>query len=216
MELRDAITSRRMRRRCGAGPLDEDLVGELLDRARRAPSAGWSQGQAFVVVRDPALRAAVAEAAGEPDHLARGFEPWLSSAPVLVVPCADERAYRRRYAAPDKGRTGPDTWDVPYWWLDLGAALQNLLLLATEAGLAAGFLGAHAVDGLADLLELPDGVHPAGVVTLGHLPDDDPPPTTSQRRGRRDRTAVVHHDRWQDGAAAAGDRGGEPSQDEQP
>lgn len=197
MELRDAILTRRMRRRCSDRPLDPDLVDELLDLARRAPSAGWAQGQAFVVVHAAGLRAGLARAAGEDDHVQRGFEPWLSSAPVLVVPCADERAYRRRYDAPDK-RGGPDGWDVPYWWLDLGAAVQNLLLLATEAGLAAGFLGAHAVEGLGDLLRLPEGVHPAGVVTLGHPVAEEPPPTSSERRGRRDLRAVVHHDRWDD------------------
>lgn len=197
MELREAITGRRMVRRCADAPLDGALVDELLDLARRAPSAGWSQGQAFVVVRDRERRDAIAHAAGEPRYVERGFDPWLSSAPVLVVPCADERAYRRRYEAPDKtGRT--DGWDVPYWWLDLGAAVQNLLLLATEAELAAGFLGAHAVDGLAALLHLPEGVHPAGVVTLGHRPADEPAPTTSEQRGRRDLDAVLHHDRWAD------------------
>lgn len=199
MELREAITSRRMVRRCEEGPLDPALVDDLVDLALRAPSAGWSQGQAFVVVRDAVTRAAIAAAAGEPDYLARGFDPWLSSAPVLLVPCADERAYRERYDEPDKS-TGPRAWDVPYWWLDLGAAVQNLLLLATEAGLAAAFLGAHAVDGLASLLALPERVHPAGIVTLGHPPADEPPPTTSERRGRRDRAAVVHHDRWADPA----------------
>lgn len=197
MELREAITARRMIRRCADAPLDEELVDELLDLALRAPSAGWSQGQAFVVVRDEARRAAIAEAAGEPDYLARGFDPWLSSAPVLLVPCADERAYRERYDAGDKDG-GPARWSVPYWWLDLGAAVQNLLLLATEAGLAAGFLGAHAVDGLGRLLDLPQRVHPAGVVTLGHPPADEPGPTTSERRGRRDRADVVHRDRWTD------------------
>lgn len=195
MELREAIRSRRMVRRCADQPLDAGLVDELLDLALRAPSAGWSQGQTFVVVRDEEQRTAIAGAAGEPDYLARGFDPWLSSAPVLVVPCADERAYRDRYDEPDK-TSGPRQWDVPYWWLDLGAAVQNLLLLATEAGLAAGFLGAHAVDGLASLLGLPDGVHPAGIVTLGHPPTDEPRPTTSERRGRRDRTEVVHHETW--------------------
>lgn len=195
MELREAITSRRMVRRCADAPLAAALVDELLDLARRAPSAGWSQGQAFVVVRDEAQRTAIAEAAGEPAYVARGFDPWLSSAPVLVVPCADERAYRERYDADDK-QGGPERWGVPYWWLDLGAAVQNLLLLATEAGLAAGFLGAHAVDDLAALLSLPDGVHPAGVITLGRPPADDPPPTTSERRGRRDLGAVVHRERW--------------------
>jgi len=190
-----------MERRTTDEPLAEGLVDELLDLARRAPSAGWSQGQAFVVVTDANERRAVAEAAGEPDFVARGFEPWLSVAPALIVPCADERAYRERYAAPDKS-TDPDHWDVPYWWLDLGAAVQNLLLLATEAGLAAGFLGAHAVPDLDALLALPDDVHAAGIVSLGHPHPDGTPPTTSERRGRADLTAQVHHGRWHEPPSA--------------
>lgn len=208
MELRDAIRGRRMQRRCAEAPLDPGVVTDLLDLARRAPSAGWSQGQVFVVLTDEGRRRAVADAAGEPHHVARGLPPWLSTAPVHVVPCADTRAYQQRYAAPDKDSrqgTGPAAWDVPYWWLDLGAAVQNLLLLATEQGLAAGFLGEHAVPGLAALLDLPDGVLPAGVVTLGWPADTDEPITTSERRGRRDRAEVVHHDRWQ--GDAVGQRG---------
>lgn len=195
MQLRDAIRQRRMVRRCATTPVDPDDVVGLLDLARRAPSAGFSQGQSFVVVHDADQRRRVADAAGEPDFVRRGFEPWLSVAPVHVVPCADERAYEARYAEGDKSG-GPADWDVPYWWLDLGAAVQNLLLLATEAGLVAGFLGAHAVPDLATLLELPDGVHPAGIVTLGRPPDDEPPPTTSERRGWRDRGEVVHLGTW--------------------
>jgi nitroreductase len=192
-----------MRRECAPRPLPPQRVEQLLDLARRAPSAGWSQGQAFVVVTDESARHAVAEAAGEADHVARGLPPWLSSAPVHVVPCADTRAYRHRYDAPDK-RGGPEGWDVPYWWLDLGAAVQNLLLLATEAGLAAGFLGEHAVTDLAGLLGLPVGVLPAGVVTLGWPVGGQDPPTTSERRGRRALADVVHHGTWHEPAGGSG------------
>lgn len=197
MELRDAIRSRRMERRTTAAPLDVGDVEALCDLARRAPSAGNSQGQAFVVVADADRRRALATAAGEDAWVARGYPAWLSTAPVHVVPCADERAYHRRYAEPDK-HAGPDDWDVPYWWVDAGAALQNLLLLATEAGLAAGFLGAHAVPGLAALLDLPARVHPLGVVTLGHPHPEGVPATRSQRRGRRPADTVVHRERWSD------------------
>jgi len=195
VELQDAIRARRMVRRTSDVPLDVAHVESLCDLARRAPSAGNAQGQAFVVVAEPDRRRALATAAGEDAWVARGYPAWLSTAPVHVVPCADERAYHRRYDEPDK-HAGPDTWDVPYWWVDAGAAMQNLLLLATEAGLAAGFLGAHAVPGLAALLDLPARVHPLGVVTLGHPHPDGTPTTRSVRRGRRPTTAVVHRERW--------------------
>jgi nitroreductase len=195
MELQDAIRTRRMVRRTSDEPVDVARVVALCDLARRAPSAGFAQGVAFVVVDDAGRRRALADAAGEPAHVARGFDPWLSVAPVHVVPCADVGAYRARYAEPDK-RTGPDAWDVPYWWVDVGAAFQQLLLLATAEGLAAGFLGAHAVDDLEGLLGLPDDVHPLGVVTLGHPHPDGDRPSGSLARGRRPTAEVVHRDQW--------------------
>lgn len=195
MELRDAIRARRMVRRTTAEPVPAGTVGELVDLARRAPSAGNAQGVDLVVVTDPPRRRAVAELAGEPGHVARGFDPWLSIAPVHVVPCADVRRYRRRYTEPDKAG-GPDDWGVPYWWMDLGAVVQNLLLLATEEGLAAGFLGAHSVPGLGDALALPDDVLPAGIVTLGWPHPDGARPTRSVARGRRPLDEVLHDEQW--------------------
>jgi nitroreductase len=195
VELQDAITQRRMVRRTSAEPLPVERVLTLLDLARRAPSAGFAQGQRFVVLTDVSRRAALAAAAGEDGYVARGFKPWLSVAPVHVVPCVDHRAYDDRYAAPDK-HTDPDRWDVPYGWLDLGAAVQNLLLLATEAGLAAGFLGAHAVPGLAALLQLPDGVEAAGVIPLGHPHPDGARRSSSLARGRASLEDVVYLEGW--------------------
>ena len=83
-------------------------------------------------------------------------------------------------------------WTVPYWWVDGGAAMMLGLLAAVDEGLAAGFLGVHSVAGLAELLELPDGVSPVGVMTVGHPAPDRP--SGSLARGRRqDR---IHWETW--------------------
>jgi nitroreductase len=185
-----------MQRRTTSEPVSQRQVDELLDLARRAPSAGNAQAVDLVVVADPHRRAAIADLADEASYVERGLPPWLSLAPVHVVPCADVRRYRARYAEPDKGGAGVDGWSVPYWWMDLGAVVQNLLLLATEAGLAAGFLGEHAIPGLARALALPADVLPAGVVTLGWPHEEGPPPTTSESRPRRDLDEVRHREVW--------------------
>ncbi|MFP5309704.1 MAG: nitroreductase family protein [Actinomycetes bacterium] len=195
MELLETIARRRMVRRTSGEPVEREVLLHLLEAARRAPSAGFSQGQRFVVVVDDERRRALAELAGEPDYVARGFDPWLSAAPALVVPCADERAYRARYDEPDKSG-GPGQWDVPYWWVDAGAALENLLLAVVDAGLVAGFLGAHAVPGLAGFLGLPEGVHPLGVVPIGHPHPDGDRPSGSLARGWADLDDVVSWDAW--------------------
>ncbi len=196
MELQEAIEARRMARRTTTEPVTPRAVDELLDLARRAPSAGNAQGVDFVVVTDPHRRAALADLAGEAEYVQRGYPPWLSAAPVHVVPCADVRRYRARYDEPDKAGAGVDEWSVPYWWVDLGAALQTLLLLATEAGLAAGFLGEHAVPGLAEVLALPPEVAPAGIVTLGYPHPEGAPSTTSEARPRRALDDVRHRELW--------------------
>lgn len=194
MELTEVIARRRMVRNTTDEPVDPAAVRRILDLARRAPSAGFSQGQRFVVVTEAATRRRIAELADEPAYVAKGFDPWLSRAPVHVVPCADERAYRARYAEPDKAGGGPDTWPVPYWHVDAGAALMLLLLAVVEEGLAAGFAGVHGLDGLADLLGIPAGVHPLGVVTIGHPAPDRR--SGSLARGRRPLEDVVAEDRW--------------------
>lgn len=193
MELREVVARRRMVRNYTDEPVDPAVVERIVDTARRAPSAGFSQGQRFVVVTDAATRRAVADLADEPAYVARGFHPWISRAPVHVVVCASEAAYRERYAEPDK-RSGPAGWPVPYWHVDAGGSLVLLLLAAVDEGLAAGFVGVHRVGGLADLLGIPDGVHPVGVVTLGHPAPDRR--SGSLARGWLPLEEVVSRERW--------------------
>ncbi len=195
MDLQDAIARRRMVRSYTDEPVHPATVERILDTARRNPSAGFSQGQRFVVVTDADARRAIAELGGESAYVAKGFPAWMSTAPVHVVPCADERAYHERYHEPDKLDDGDEIdWPVPYWHVDTGAALMLLLLAVVDEGLGAGFFGVHRLAGLRDLLGIPDGVHPLGVVTIGH-------PAPEQRagssiRGWRDLDEVVCHGRW--------------------
>lgn len=197
MEFREAVRRRRLVRAYRDEPVDLAVVESLLDLARRAPSAGFAQGQCFLVITDPATRGEIARLAGEERYVARGFRPWLSAAPVHVVVCSEEGAYRARYREPDKlDQHGPGEidWPVPYWHVDAGAALMLLLLGAVDAGLAAGFLGVHRVPGLRELLRIPDGVHPIAVVTIGYPCPDKPSPSLA--RGRRPLEEVVSWGRW--------------------
>ncbi len=193
MEFTEVLRRRRMVRNYLAQPIPEPVLTELVRAGRRAPSAGHSQGQSFVVITDPNRRRAVAELADEPAYVERGFEPWLSNAPAHIVVCTSEQEYRRRYAEPDKGGSDGD-WTVPYWWVDAGASMMAILLAAVDAGLGAGFLGAHAIPGLAEALDLPPGVVPVGVITVG-VPSPDRPSSSIGRGGRPDAEAI-HWQRW--------------------
>ncbi len=196
MEFYEAVRQRRMIRSYRADPVDSAAIDRILDSARRGPSAGYSQGIEFVVVTSIAGRRAIASAAGEDSYSERGFTPWLSGAPVHVVIAVDIERYRERYAEADK--SGIDHWSVPYWWVDAGAALMLMLLAAVDEGLAAGFLGSHAINELAETVGLPDRFETLGVVTIGH--SEAAEVVGSAERGRRDRSDVVHTELWDEAA----------------
>lgn len=196
MEFREVLARRRMVRNYTARPVDPSALERIADAALRAPSAGNSRAIGVVIVTDLKTREAIAVLADEPAYVAKGFDPWISRAPAHIVVSVSEKTYRDRYAEPDK--LGPDgsqiEWAVPYWWVDAGAALMAVLLAAVDEGLAAGFLGIHALPDLAGLIDLPKDHHPIGVVTIGHAAPDRR--SGSLDRPRKPRDEMVHHERW--------------------
>jgi len=192
MELSDVTRRRRMVRNYTDQPVAPDAIERIVDAGVRAPSAGFSQGQRFVVVTDTATRMAIARAAGEQVYIEQGFDPWISKAPVHVVICASKQAYVDRYNEPDKG--GTQDWEVPYWWVDAGASMMAILYAAVDEGLAAGFLGSHALDDLRSALGIPAEILIAGIVTIGHEAPDRR--SGSLARGRTDASETVRWDRW--------------------
>jgi FMN reductase [NAD(P)H] len=201
MEFRDVLSRRRMVRHYVDEPVPPEKLERILASVRRAPSAGFSQGQRLVVVTEPDRRLAIAELLGESESAAQGFEPWLSSAPVHVVVCTREADYHERYTKEDKLVEGHEiAWPVPFWFVDAGAAMMALLMAAIDEGLASGFLGVPVEDqaDFRQLLELPDDITVVGIATLGR-PAPDPrwsAATSRATQPRRRPTEVVHWERW--------------------
>jgi nitroreductase len=196
MEFAEVVRKRKMIRNYLATPVDPGALERILDAAGRAPSAGHSQGQYLVVVTDAATRKAIAELGNEAQYVASGMPPWMSTAPVHLVICIREEDYHDRYREPDKVKddgTEMD-WPVPYWWVDAGAMLMLVLLATVNEGLSAGIFGSHRLQGLKDLLHVPDDVAPVGIVTVGHAASTET--TGSAKRGRKSPEQVVHRERW--------------------
>ena len=194
MEFAEILKKRRMVRNYTDDPVDSDTVERIIQAGRRAPSAGFTQGQSFVVVTDAEIRSEIARLAEEPEYVDAGFDPWISKAPVHVIVCVNEQDYHRRYREADKAPDGDKVWPVPYWWVDAGASMMLVLLAAIEEGLAAGFLGVHSIPDLKDLLKIPDEVEPIGVITIGHPAPDRK--SGSLKRGWRSNTEIKHWQRW--------------------
>ena len=183
-------------------PIPREQLERIVNTIRRAPSAGFSQGQRLVVVTDEETRRTIAQGIGEPDAVESGREPWVASAPALVVVCTREEDYHDRYRQPDKiDEAGQEIdWPVPYWHFDAGAAAMLVLLAAIDEGLAAGLFGvpAELETLLRERLGIPDDVKPDAVITLGR-PKPDPgwsAVTSRATRPRKPTGELVHWEQW--------------------
>ncbi|MPZ80516.1 MAG: nitroreductase family protein [Actinophytocola sp.] len=191
MEFQDVVRRRRMVRRFLADrPVPPEILDRILHNATRGPSAGFSQGQAFLVL--------------EGEDLARfwAMRPkgnGVRTAPLLIVPLSCKRVYLDRYAQPDKGWTDRDEarWPVPFWHIDTGMATLLILQSAVDAGLGALYFGIMPEDvaPFRELYGVPDDHEPIGAVAIGYA--DEPEQSGSPRtRSRRSSDDVVHRGRW--------------------
>ncbi len=176
-------------------PLDAEFVDGLLNLARRAPSAGYSQGVHFLALSGASL-ATFWEVTGASEW----FDDGVMAAPVVVLPLADPNAYTSRYAEDDKAGHGLEiaaNWEVPFWITDAAMATQNLLLIAEERGLGALYFGIFRNARLAlDAFGVPANVMQVGAVALGWRGPTDAPSGSAITRPRRAAIEVVHHNRW--------------------
>jgi FMN reductase [NAD(P)H] len=201
VEFREILKRRRMVRAYEPRSVPRDVLERIVGTIRRAPSAGFSQGQRLIVVTDPEARKAIAEATGEDFYVNQGFEPWISGAAALIVVCTREHDYHDRYRQPDKLVEGEEIeWPVPYWYVDAGKAAMLVLLAAIDEGLAAGVFG---IDGegqheVRRLLGLPEDVALVEVITLGYPGEDNASDRLSSRgtRPRRAMDDLVRWERW--------------------
>lgn len=195
------VRRRRMVRRYDDRPVDPALVDRALEHATRAPSAGFTQGWAWLRLDEPdAVRRFWAATSPDPD----ASNAWLDgmrTAPVVLVPLCSQAAYVERYAEADKGwdETDLGRWSAPYWWVDAGMASLLVLLTAVDEGLGACFFGVppQRLDAFRAEFGVPEEWRPVGAITLGHrLPDDVGSRGSSARRTRRPLDEVVHRGRW--------------------
>jgi len=180
-------------------PVAPTLVDELLDVARRAPSAGNTASLRFLVLEGPRQTAAYWETTLPP--ASRQSFPWpgLLDAPVLVIPWVEPSAYVARYAEPDKAQAGlgesTGDWPVPYWFVDGGAAVMSLLLGAEAAGLGALFFGLFEhEESVRARFGVPERHRAVGTVALGRRAPDRV--SQSAKRSLLPLEEVVWRARW--------------------
>ncbi|MCS7059963.1 MAG: nitroreductase family protein [Anaerolineae bacterium] len=191
MQTLEAIYARQMIRRYTDRPVSDEIIRRLLEAGARAPSPHNRQPWRFAVIRNT-WRARLADAMGKrlradlthdgvaptqiEQDVARSYQR-LTSAPVLILVClsmADMDVY------PDGRRNQAERWMAGQ---AVAAAIQNMLLAATELGLGACWMCAplFCPDTVIETLGLPTDWEPQGLITLGY-PDPEAP---AKRRARK-------------------------------
>ena len=204
MEFRDVLTRRRSVRTYADREVPRDVLERIANAAVLwAPSAGFSQGLRIVVVTDPETRRQIATAAKEDELAEHGRPRWKAPAPVHMVVLTREDDYHERYRRQDKLRiTGGREieWPAPYWYVDAGAAAMALMLAAIDEGLDTAIFGVTDVQGLREVLGLPDDLRFVAVVTMGYPSDEADRPSTAasvQTQRRKPRDEVVRWETWE-------------------
>ncbi|MDX3662591.1 nitroreductase family protein [Streptomyces sp. ID05-26A] len=195
MEFQDVVRRRRMVRKFTDEPVSDESIQRIMRNAVRGPSAGFSQGQGFLVLQGEELK-----------RLNEMFEWWsgeeAKTAPVVVIPFSSKKVYLDRYAEPDKVWAGltEERWPVPYWDIDTGMAALLILQTAVDEGLGAVFFGTdkETWPELRAAFGVPDTYVPIGIIAIGHSAEEGVSEGASpQRRKRKAFDEVVHWGQWQ-------------------
>ena len=150
----------------------EELVQQVLEAGRLAPSACNKQPWRFIVVRSEAGRRALGAAYAR---------EWFWKAPVVIAVCIlPKEAWVRSY----DGRN--------YAMVDGALAMDHMTLAAAELGLGTCWIGAFDPAAAREILGLPDGVELVGMTPLG-FPDVEANPRV---RSRRPLGETVMKERW--------------------
>lgn len=174
------VRSRRSVRRYQPRPVPEDVIDEILELARYAPSSMGLQPWHFVVVREPAALERLAKIKN--DYCLPGKREYradfVATAPVLVAVCVDvERSGRRER--------------------ENGVIAATVVLLAAASrGLSGVYMtGYHPDDpglaaAIANELGLPSHVEAIALLPLGFPGEEAPPKTLAPLASH------LHHERF--------------------
>ena len=168
-----AISTRKSIRKFDASkPVEDEKIEKMLRAAMSAPSAMDKRPWEFVVVKDPAKLAALAE------RLPYSRVDNGAKFAIVICGCLDN-------GLPGRGKE--------YWIHDCSAATMNLLLAAHAQGLGAVWTGVYPgeerVAAVRGILSIPDGYMPLNVIPVGYSAEN--PPVKDKWN-----PAKIHYDKW--------------------
>ena len=181
METLEAINQRAsLKTRLSARDIEQDIIVKVLNAARLAPSARNNQPWRFIVVRGKeAVETLVSKAFSETNQV-------MKEAPVIIIACANP--------SDDIVRDGKE-----YYLLDVGMAVENMLLAATDLGLVTHPMAGVNEDELKRVLGIPHEVRFVIATPLAYPAEGSYEEVAKERlsqRTREDLEELVYSNVW--------------------
>jgi nitroreductase len=169
MDFQEVLRKRRSVRAYLPDEIPTETISRIIDTARRAPSAGFSQGIDFLVLANPGATERFWELTSDPEH---GDQIGSDRPPVIVIVFSDPVRYLARYSQDDKiafDLDDLDRWPVRFWDVDAAMAAMQLQLAAVNEGLGTWFFGiAHGEDNVRQEFSIPEDRRLVGIIALGY------------------------------------------------
>jgi nitroreductase len=142
MSLTDRILNRRSIRHYKKKEIPEEVLNQIFEAGRNAPSAANMQPIHFIILKNNEVK----------KKLSSIFSRFLKDAPVVIVGCANVKAIL----------TGK--WAV----VDTTIAMQNMAIAAWALGVGSCWIGSFNEDKVKKTLNIPDNWKVVALITLGY------------------------------------------------
>jgi nitroreductase len=173
MDIYEAIQRRTSVRAYLPTPVKDEKLDRILDAARLAPSGKNGQPWTFIVIRDEETREQLVPACKN--------QKFVAEAPVVIAVCGrEELAYQKMGG---------------YWNslpVDIGIALEHLMLAAVAEGLGTCWIGAFIEEEVKRILGVPDSVKVVALTPVGYPSGD------AVFRPRKNIEEIVMCERWEE------------------
>jgi nitroreductase len=169
--LMDIIEERKSIRSFKPQEVEEEKLNYILNAFRKAPSAKNLQPWKLVVVKDKKIIKDLAIACND--------QTFLEEAPIIITACAKEdEAY------------GVMGGYMNSYSIDIGIALEHLILAAAEQGLGTCWIGAFKEKLVKDILSIPEDVRVVALTPVGY------PAAEGDERGRKPLSKIVCYNKY--------------------
>ena len=179
MTFDDIVKSRRSVREYQSRPVKEEDIVAICEAARWAPSACNGQTWRFLAVTDRERIDRLCDEALRPVIRNK----WLRQAPLIIVGCSQLDIVANRI--------GTRVTGIEYYQIDLGIAMEHMVLKATELGLGTCYVGWFKEDEVKEILRIPERVSVSALLAVGYAADTPP-----AKRSRKRLSKILFSETW--------------------